>query len=37
MRRKTEQRDAIRAVLLDAERPLNAQEVLERAQRCVPG
>ncbi len=37
MKRKTNQRAAIRQVLMDAHRPLNAQEVLERAQDESPG
>jgi len=36
MPRKTEQRDAIRDVIEHAERPLNAQEILARAQVAVP-
>ncbi len=37
MSRKTEQRDAIRAVLSDASRPLTAQEVQELSEELVPG
>ncbi len=36
MKRKTGQRQAIRDVLTEAGRPLNAQEVLELAQSDVP-
>lgn len=35
-KRKTEQRDAIAAVLQAADRPLKPDEVLERAQAIVP-
>lgn len=37
MPRRTEQRDAIRDVFQETDRPLNAQEVLEFAQEQVPG
>ncbi|MCA9563014.1 MAG: transcriptional repressor [Myxococcales bacterium] len=37
MRKKTEQRGALRTVLRDAGRPLTAQEVLDAAQADVPG
>lgn len=37
MIRKTEQREAIRRVLEQAKRPLNAQEVLDEAQSKVAG
>lgn len=36
-RRRTRQRDAIRAVLETARRPLSIGEVLQLAQRAVPG
>ncbi|MBW7907362.1 MAG: transcriptional repressor [Kiritimatiellae bacterium] len=36
MQRNTQQRDAIRKVLQDANRPLSAQELLEAAQRHIP-
>ena len=36
MVRRTQQRDAIRAALEDADRPLGPQEVLEAAQEIVP-
>lgn len=36
MARNTQQRTAIRQVILEAGRPLSHQEVLERAQRLVP-
>jgi Fur family ferric uptake transcriptional regulator len=35
--RKTLQRDAIRAALAEADRPLSPQEVLEAAERRAPG
>lgn len=37
MSRKTDQRDAIRAVFRNAQRPLTANEVLDRALPSVPG
>ena len=37
MQRKTQQREAIRQVLIEGARPLSPQEVLERGQQLVPG
>jgi Fur family ferric uptake transcriptional regulator len=37
MARRTEQREAIRTAIEKAGRPLSPQEVLERAQKHVPG
>lgn len=37
MRRKTQQRDAIRTALQDAGRPLSPQEILDDARGQVPG
>ena len=35
--RKTKQRDAVRAILADAERPLSVDELLKAASRRVKG
>lgn len=37
MERRTRQRDAIRHVLVEADRPLGPQEILDAAQGHVPG
>lgn len=37
MQRNTKQREAIRAVLEQADRPLSAEEVLEQARKLLPG
>ena len=37
MKRRTEQREAMKQVFEEADRPLTAQEVCDRAQQEVPG